>query len=471
MTTIGDRLTAARDWIASIGSAGSPAGLFEPIDTTAVARRLDLAKRGAERGQQNVPASTQVALDEIEQTIVQEITAAWTVQKSQAIGTIRALEDTATRFNVAAQLAQLRLAASNARASFAAARQDVVGRLARYRSDAAEAATELADFRERHRLKRPARDPGGRMTAAGLLIFLVAFESVLNGVFFQKGSQFGLIGGVGTAIGISLFNVMAMFVVGFGPLRYLHHRSWLLKFLMFIICTGMLAGMVFLHAFAAHLRDATARAGEAQAFQAAIATLWSAPWALSELSSWYLFGLGLLFGLGALWKGYRQDDPYPGYGAISRRARLAEIGYDEAQRDLLDELRAVREDTIQQFDDALVALPHEARKAGEARADALALAARFATYEDHLEECANTLLSTYRDSNRGARSSAAPAHFAERWHLQPRGEVRVRSGAGPDPVALEPALAEISELHDALLAEYGALIREAERRPEAAAIP
>lgn len=467
MTSLGSKLAAARDWIGSIGSGGAPAGLLEPIDVRAVAYRMELAQRGKERGQQGMPPVGQTALDEVEQGVVQEITSAWTVQKSQAIGTIRALEETASRFNVAAQLAQLRLAARDARASFAAARQDVRGELARLRSDAVEAANELAQFRGRHRLSRPARDPGGKWTTIGLLIFVIGVESILNGTFFQKGSQFGLIGGIGTAIGISLCNVIALFVLGLTGGRYLHHRSWLAKLVAFLACTAGFAGMILLHGFAAHLRDATVAVGEARAYDVAVSKLLTAPWALSDLSSWYLFALGVLFGLGAFWKGYRLDDPYPGYGAISRRARAAEVVYDDAQRDLLDELRAVRENTIERFDDALTALPHEARRAGEARADALALAARFTAYEDHLEECANTLLSAYRDSNRATRTDAGPPYFSERWRLLPRGEVQVRLSAGPDPVSIDPALTEIRELHDELLAEYEALLNEAERQPRA----
>ena len=463
MTTLGSSLAAARDWLASIGSGGAPAGLLEPIDVSAVARRMELVKRGNERGQQSIPPPGQTSLDEVEQSVVQEITSAWTVQKSQAIGTIRALEETASRFNVAAQLAQLRLAARDARASFAAARQDMRGELARLRSDATEAAKELAQFRVRHRLSRPARLPGAKWTTVGLLIFLIGIESILNGAFFQKGSQLGLIGGIVTAIGISLCNVIALFVLGLTGGRYLHHRSWLAKLMALLACFFVFALMLLLHGFAAHLRDATAAVGEARAYNAAIAKMMTAPWALSELSSWYLVSLGVLFGIGAFWKGYRLDDPYPGYGAISWRARATEVIYDNAQRDLLDELRAVRENTIERFDDALTALPHEARRAGEARADALALAARFATYEDHLEECTNTLLSAYRDSNRSARTDAGPAHFAERWRLLPRGEVQVRLSAGPDPVSIDPALTEIRELHDELLSEYEALLKEAER--------
>ena len=47
--------------------------------------------------------------------------------------------------------------------------------------------------------------------AFGLLFVLVALESVLNGFFFAKGSEFGLVGGIGTATfgAIILYQILA----------------------------------------------------------------------------------------------------------------------------------------------------------------------------------------------------------------------------------------------------------------------
>jgi hypothetical protein len=57
------------------------------------------------------------------------------------------------------------------------------------------------------------------------MFVLVAIESVLNGVFFAKGSPGGLIGGIGTAIGISIANVSFAFLLGFFPARWINRRN------------------------------------------------------------------------------------------------------------------------------------------------------------------------------------------------------------------------------------------------------
>src|SRR5262249_49712347 len=128
-------------------------------------------------------------------------------------------------------------------------------------------------------------------------------ESVLNGVFFAKGSERGLIGGIGIAIGISLVNVTFAWLLGLGPARFINYRNIIIRLLGFLATVAGFAGLVALHAFAAHYRDAMAHFPEDQAWSVALQTLSSAPWAISSLSTAYLFGLGILFAIGSFWKG------------------------------------------------------------------------------------------------------------------------------------------------------------------------
>jgi hypothetical protein len=46
---------------------------------------------------------------------------------------------------------------------------------------------------------------------------MIALESIMNGLFFAKGSERGLIGGVGTAFGISLVTCCSAFSLGLFP--------------------------------------------------------------------------------------------------------------------------------------------------------------------------------------------------------------------------------------------------------------
>jgi hypothetical protein len=99
-------------------------------------------------------------------------------------------------------------------------------------------------------------------TTFGLLFLLIGIEAGLNGFFFAKGSEFGLLGGIGTAIGISFVNVLFAFVIGLFPMRWLNHRNYLVKLIGLIITVIGLAGILALHGFAAHYRDATVAVGD-----------------------------------------------------------------------------------------------------------------------------------------------------------------------------------------------------------------
>jgi hypothetical protein len=84
---------------------------------------------------------------------------------------------------------------------------------------------ELSEFRSTNRLKRAARNPARRWTTFGLLFLLIGLESGLNGFFFAKGSDFWLLGGVGTAIGISFVNVLSAFMLGLFPMRWIRSTT------------------------------------------------------------------------------------------------------------------------------------------------------------------------------------------------------------------------------------------------------
>jgi len=97
---------------------------------------------------------------------------------------------------------------------------------------------ELSEFRSTNRLKRAARNPARRWTTFGLLFLLIGLESGLNGFFFAKGSDFGLLGGVGTAIGISFVNVLFAFMLGLFPMRWINHRNYFFKLIGVIVTSS-----------------------------------------------------------------------------------------------------------------------------------------------------------------------------------------------------------------------------------------
>jgi hypothetical protein len=465
MVTLVDR---AKDWWKGDAMPQPVKGLMRPIDVDGLATEMSLPIRGADAGAREVPATSATTLDAVEEEVVGKLSAEWTLQRGFLIAMLQAYRDRLAELNAAKVIGELRLSAADAIDKFKSSKQLARGDLARLRSAYIEARNELSEFRAKHRLTRPARDPDGRWATFGLLFVVIAFESVLNGVFFAKGSEAGLIGGVGVAIGISAVNVLLCFFLGAGPARFINWRGWLLKSIGFVVTLGGWSAVALLHFFAAHFRDATVAVGEKEAYAKALSQLWQDPFGFSDITSWYLFGLGLAFGLISFWKGYRFDDPYPYYGETFRREREAHDAYAEEHDEFFEALKEVREETVEAFRAGLANIPQYVAKSEQVRAARTALLEEFKAYETGLQQAGNRLLTIYREACRQHRQTQAPAHFSERWSL-PGSAV-----AGPEITALvaearddvvgdvRAVLDELRTLSEEVIKTYGELAAAAE---------
>jgi hypothetical protein len=220
-------------------------------------------------------------------------------------------------------------------------------------SSALNAQAELDTFRATHRLDREARWPQGAklFMMYSLVAVLLATEGVLNAGFFSHGLDSGLIGGFVVAIASAAVNVCIAFLMGMFFIRYMHHRNRCIKAL------GMLATVVALALIAtvgfgiAHFRDAlTSEATEPAKIAYEALRSGALP---NDIMSWGLFGLSCVFGLIALFDGYAMDDPYPGYGRISRRTQVVVEDYDEELDELRAELQKLKQGELDRLDKAL----------------------------------------------------------------------------------------------------------------------
>jgi hypothetical protein len=422
---------------------------------------LDL--RAEERGAKDLPSAETEVLDAVEQKIVQTIESEWAWHGEELLNNLRAYAARLIAVSVQTEFARLELKARDALTQLREANHRALADLGPLREAYISARDELTEFRRRHKLNRGAHNPAHRWTSFGLLVVLIVFEAGLNAIFFAKGSEFGFIGGVGTAIGISICNVLFAFLVGLGPARLINHRNYLIKALGTISTSIGLVCLISLHAFAAHFRDATVAVGGEDAFRVARETLIHAPWALADLSSFYLFGLGLLFGVTALWKGYVFDDRYPRYGAHYRRAERARSEYSDEHESLFDELQEIKEETVRSLDEGIKRIPHFPSQAASIRAERDALMQRFRAYETTVETATNELLARYRDKNKSSRKSKAPEHFNRPWKpphsfLSDTNVLVAVAEPPTPPLDANAALNELRKMSHDILAEYDELL-------------
>jgi hypothetical protein len=438
-------------------------GFLRPIDTEWIARELDLAKVAAERGEANLPPSDSTVLDAIEQTIIQKIESEWSWQGGELINQLRAYAQRLIGFSVASEFTNLQIAARDTLARLRAADHRAEAELGPLKEEYIGRRDDLHDFRLKHRLKRVARTPARRWTTFGLLSLVVAGESILNGFLFAKGSEFGLVGGVGIAIVISLVNVAFAFLLGLGPARLINIRYWLLKPIALFITTAGLVTLVLFHAFAAHYRDAIAAVGQAKGMDRAITTLNSSPWQLSEINSYYLFGFGILCAFLAFYKGCRFDDPYPFYGQRSRAAAEAREDYSDTHAELFEHLQEIKDETIQQLSEGITRIPLFPQQAANIRAQRSALIETFRGYEAAVVTAANQLLSKYRDENRRSRKDAPPVHFDRSWmvphsFLNSTEVQKLLADHDDSEIEINTALRELRQLSQEVIDEYEKLL-------------
>src|SRR5262249_6657420 len=161
-----------------------------------------------ERGGRELPSSETETLDAIEQKVVQTIESEWAWHGDELLNNLRAYASRLIAVSVQTEFARLELTARNTITRLREANHRALADLGPLREAYTSARDELSEFRKKHKLSRGAHNQAHRWTSFGLLVVLIVFEAGLNAVFFAKGSEYGFIGGVGTAIGISIANVL-----------------------------------------------------------------------------------------------------------------------------------------------------------------------------------------------------------------------------------------------------------------------
>jgi hypothetical protein len=458
---------ALQDALEAIRGSEKPAtvpGFLRPIDTGAIVRQLNIEATAKKRGRSDMPPSDASTPDAIEQQIIQKIESEWTWQGCELINNLRAYKQRLASYGVQSEFTRLVVRAKDTLTQLREADHRAEAELGPLREDYLAAREELDNFKTKNRLVRPVHLHPRRWTTFGFLFVLVAFESMANGIFFAKGSEFGLLGGIGTAVVISIINIAWCFVLGLWPIRWIKHRNFAVKLIGFLLSLAGIVGVVGLHAFAGHYRDAMAAVGEDDALRVAIATLQANPWVLANLNSYYLFAMGLLFGLLSIYKGATFDDPYPGYGPVSRRHEAIREEYSDQHAELFDGLALIKDETIELLDQGIKNLPLYPQEAANIRAQRAALVQTFRGYEPSVETAANQLLSQYRDVNRTNRSTPVPAYFDRHWCLPhsflDTAEVRTLTGdQDEERLDMQATLAELQRLSQEVLDEYEKLMR------------
>ena len=392
--------------------------LFPALNIDKLAKDLALAAAGAERGAHDEPAADSVALDDVENRVIERVEAEKNVAHGLLLDELRTYQERLAGLDFEGRFGTIRQAAPAAVSEFRAEAAQGRDELHSLRRHLRDLETERDEFRRRHRLRRTAHfASGGNLTVkVGILLALFVFEVFLNAFFLAKGNELGYLGGAVEAFTFALVNVGVSFLIAVAGVRELNHRNLLRKLFGLIALLLYLALAVGLNLALAHYREVSASL-VSDAGREVVTRLQTRPLAIADVKSWLFFTLGLLCSLIAFADAFLIFDPYPGYAPLEKRRAAAHDAYIRQKNDLIARLLEIRDDAIEILEEANRDLSirrseHDAILEGRAR-----LARLFGAHQTHLERAANALLAAYRETNKRARKAPPPARFAAPFTL------------------------------------------------------
>ena len=377
---------------------------------SAIDSRLSVRKRAREDAANDTPPPYAQDITATERDILRALEADHATLESARARAARETEQAMARNALAAQdFKGLVLEATLAiKQNAARAAPDIQSADARAR----RTTKDLSDFRARNRLMREPIYTDSALLQAGFLFLAALAEAMFSATLFAEDDARGLLGGAVTAVGLSGANIILGFLAGFVGLRYLQHRSAIMKSAgaAAFVAFGFLA--LLLNLFAADWRDRLATTGAAPSSDASF-HLWSLL-NLNTPQAIILLMLGAGVWVFATWKGYSSfDDPYPDYGKLARAAVHAQDELAEERGELLDDVETHLE-ALRKAVSARIETARASAAAASAAFDKGALEiAALDMRRRELDALGAAALQLYREENAAARTTPPPSYFAD----------------------------------------------------------
>jgi hypothetical protein len=421
--------------------------IFLDLNVNRVADNLNLAVNGGERGAENRPSADAETFDDVEHQVVEFVETHKQDAHSIYLEHLHTYDERLTALNFEERFAIIQQAAPESVGEFraeAALGRDELFSLRRRLYDSEQ---ERDDFRRRHKLARPARlsSQGKTLLKVGILAVLFVIEVIINGNFLAKSNPQGLLGGAVQAVSFAALNIIASFLCGLVPIRLVNRRNFFLKLIGLLSAIAYLAFAIGLNLTLAHLREILP-AVNGDVGQEVMIQLLKTPLVLNDILSWVFFGIGFIFSLVAMTDGLLFTDPYFGYASLEQRCNEARAQYTEGKAELIERLREIRDAASEAMNGAARDLSVRRGEFDSIIQARGRLAQRFAEHQNHIERSCRALLAIYREANRKARTTPAPAYFARPYSM----DRIVYVGTDRDETARDQLRQSILEAQDIL---------------------
>lgn len=238
----------------------------------------------------------------------------------------------------------------------------------------------------------------------------------MNGNFLGEGSSQGTVGGIIEAFVFAVVNIGYALGLGLACSKLLAHRSIVFKVGGYVTFAAYVVVAVGINLALAHYRE-IAEVSFDGAGTAVIERLRTNPAGLTDLKSWLLFGLGLLFSIVAFADACLMTDPYPGFASTEKQRNVKRTRYRSRKDELIENLTDIRNDHNSKVNDIIRELSNRRQDFQATIAHRARVISLFNEHQNQLEQAANSLLTIYREANRKSRTSPEPKYFGTTYRM------------------------------------------------------
>ena len=401
------------------------------LDADAWLRDHNICEIAAKRGLQNQPTTAQQQPDAMYQKIP-----AWVNQRglrcrhdindhiADAVAELNDIED---QEGLEVQKNRVTEIRDNTEIDIENCRLRDCGILYELRKALTEETKDFEKFRKRANLTRMAVYPTNFFQKWWLVIACAMVEVLFNAFVLADVTPTGFLGAISLMGLITAVNILVgALLVGSLLLRAGHHINATIKAVSWVSLLVVMVGILIFNLGVGHLRDSMIGIQQAQ-LSDPFEVLRNDAWArlasnhlhYESFQSGLLVIVGLLFFSIAMWKGYRSDDFYPGYGKKDRHLRQLNRRYRGKLEEARSAIDAERLNAINELND----LRHEMEtKKAQWRTTVDRIERIVTDYPAHLRQYQNdldTLLTAYCTANRETRTEPEPGFFDKPMSIDP----------------------------------------------------
>jgi len=409
------------DVLSSLRASSSPfdegTGEFLSIDTGVAKQNLDLANRARENGVEAMPTLATSKKDTMAAEIDSYLEQLILVAKDKFVERMRAIDDLSKSQSKSGSIQYITEIFENGKAELKKTARDRYNALFSAKREWVLGEQEYSHFRTENNRIGPARYPQDKVKIWGWIFLITVIEIFTNAYALGDAHPSGFVGVVLEILMFGIANVGVAFLLGCYVWRYFNHVNFGKKATALVLALPMMTFIVFLNFLLAHYRDAIAKlaGSDLGAFEieasmqklgaAATSTLMQNPFMLEDFKSYLLLFVGLLASVFATKKSFELDDPYPGYGKITREQEELALAFNDDQTEAFSEMNDLVDDFSNQINTQLSFVENNEAAIKNRQSDKRLLFDKFNNWLSSTQSVGEALYAFYREENMRARKS------------------------------------------------------------------